>query len=90
MEQQSGGGLFKGLIAGAAIGVAIGLLYAPRPGRETREMIRQKAEDIRCQAEGLREDLKEKAEDISDTVKERMKEISHTIRGNGSGKIEAC
>jgi len=32
-----GAGFTVSFIVGAAIGVAMGLLYAPRPGRETRE-----------------------------------------------------
>ena len=31
------------LLVGAAIGAAAGLLFAPRPGSETREMIKEKA-----------------------------------------------
>lgn len=35
MEENTGG--FKFLLAGLAIGVIAGLLYAPKPGNETRE-----------------------------------------------------
>jgi len=31
--------LFVGLIAGAAVGVAAGLLFAPKPGKESRSLV---------------------------------------------------
>lgn len=40
------GGFGMGLLAGAAIGLALGLIYAPRPGAETRRMLRQRAADM--------------------------------------------
>ena len=40
-QDQSSSGLMIGFILGAAAGVAIGLLLAPKPGRETRELVRQ-------------------------------------------------
>ncbi len=39
-------GMFLGLVVGAAIGGGIALLTAPRSGRETRERIREGAEDF--------------------------------------------
>lgn len=38
--------LLKGLIIGGLIGAALGILYAPKSGRETREDIARKAEDL--------------------------------------------
>ena len=40
-QDQSGSGLMIGFLLGAAAGVAIGLLLAPKPGSETRELVRQ-------------------------------------------------
>ena len=34
-------------LAGLGLGAAVGILYAPRPGDETREVIRAKAEESR-------------------------------------------
>ncbi|MBI2958140.1 MAG: YtxH domain-containing protein [Chloroflexi bacterium] len=36
-----------GVLIGAAVGLAVGFLYAPRPGRETRTMIAEKARAIK-------------------------------------------
>ena len=33
----------KGLVVGALVGAAVGLLVAPQPGRQTRDLVRGKA-----------------------------------------------
>ena len=90
MEKESGGGLLTGLLVGGVIGVGLGLLYAPRPGRETREMIRQRAENVKSRAEELGDDLKEKTGEIRSMVRERVHDISHAVKGDGSGKVECA
>jgi len=42
-----GGGFVTGLLCGAAVGAAIGLLLAPRSGAETRRTLADSAERIR-------------------------------------------
>ncbi len=42
-ERNSTGNLVAVLLVGLAIGAAIGILYAPRKGEETREIIKEKA-----------------------------------------------
>jgi gas vesicle protein len=51
------------LVIGAAVGAGIALLYAPKTGRETRRLIRRKAEDAR-------DTLVETGENIRDTLAE--------------------
>ncbi len=85
MEKESGNGLLTGVLVGAAIGISLGLLYAPRSGRETREMLRQKADEIRCRTETLRDDVRGRVNEFGDTVKERVGNVRHAIKGNGSG-----
>jgi gas vesicle protein len=60
MDDNSGKDFFIGLLFGAVVGLAIGFLYAPKPGKETREIIKEKVEDWR-----------EKASDLVDKVKEK-------------------
>ena len=38
------GRLVSGIIAGTVVGAAVGLLAAPKPGKETRRMLRVKAD----------------------------------------------
>ena len=39
--------LFTGLIAGTAVGVTAGLLFAPKPGKETRHIVATHAGELR-------------------------------------------
>ena len=43
-DQDFGIGFFIGVLAGTAIGAAMGLLLAPKPGTELRADVRQAAE----------------------------------------------
>ena len=47
MNRDSSSGFFAGLIIGAIIGAALGLLYAPQPGSETRRMVKEKASEAK-------------------------------------------
>jgi gas vesicle protein len=47
MSETSGGDKFLYFLAGAGIGAAFALLFAPKSGRETREMIARTASDSR-------------------------------------------
>ncbi len=45
-----GNKMFAGLIAGAAVGTAVGLLFAPKPGRESRRVVVTQADEVRQKA----------------------------------------
>jgi len=45
-SRSSGSSLVLAFLTGAATGVVVALLTAPRPGRETRDRVRALAEDI--------------------------------------------
>ena len=47
MSRDSGAGFFTGLLIGAVIGLALGFLYAPQEGQETRRLFREKAAGMR-------------------------------------------
>ncbi len=46
--------LVTGLIAGAALGAVAGLLFAPKPGKESRLIVAARADKLRNKADGLR------------------------------------
>ena len=54
-------GLVIGLVAGAVFGLAVGMLYAPKSGVETRAMLKEKAMEAREKAGELVEKVKERA-----------------------------
>jgi len=43
----SGGSFMGGMLIGVLVGGALGLLYAPQSGKETRKFIRDKALDVK-------------------------------------------
>jgi len=66
-----------GLLIGAAIGTAIGMLYAPQSGKETRELIREKAIETREKAEDIIEDARERAKKIVADAKTKADELTN-------------
>jgi len=47
-----------GLLVGTAIGLSLGLLFAPQPGAETRELLREKVESAKRSPETVVERAK--------------------------------
>jgi len=78
MDRTSGNGLLTGLLVGTAIGIGLGLLYAPRTGIETREMLRKRAEE-----------MKDRAGSFGNSVREKVGNVRHSMGGDGSGEAEA-
>jgi gas vesicle protein len=50
----------SGLVAGAIIGAIAGLILAPKPGRDARELVKSRTGVIRNKAETYVESLKER------------------------------
>ena len=80
-EQDSGAdwaAVASGLVIGAAIGGALGLLFAPRSGKETRDELRERAETAL-------DELREAADQLSD----RARDLAVKTRANLNDSIEA-
>ena len=73
-----------GMIFGAAVGAAIGLLLAPKPGTETRQLVRERAGDYfetaRDRAGEYAGPARERAGEYIGTARERAGEYIGTAR----------
>jgi len=78
-----------GLLAGALVGTAIGMLMAPKPGTESRQIVRERAgEYLGTARERGREYLgtaREQAGGYIDSARERVRNVR---RRNGPGELE--
>lgn len=69
-DRETGGSFAIGFIIGAVVGVAIGFLYAPKAGKETRALLKEKAGEIKEKAG----EVAEKAKEAAATAKKRVTE----------------
>jgi gas vesicle protein len=49
-DKEGGNGFLWGFLLGALAGVAVGFLYAPKSGKETRAMLKEKAGEFKEKA----------------------------------------
>jgi gas vesicle protein len=68
-----------GLIAGAAIGGIVALLYAPGSGKETREQLKQKLADLEKEFDALRGTAAEKSDKVRKDLAEKLAAIKREI-----------
>ncbi|WP_396211452.1 YtxH domain-containing protein [Flavobacterium sp.] len=67
------------ILAGAAIGVGLGILFAPDKGSKTREKLKEGFDDLKDEAktkwDTLEEDTKEKFSKTKDDLKETVENL---------------
>ena len=81
MEDDSKLGYF---FLGLGVGVAVGLLFAPKSGEETRAIIKSKANDgadyLRKRTEDLRESASELIDRSRDAVSRQKEQLSAAVQ----------
>jgi gas vesicle protein len=80
------GKVILGVLAGFAIGTALGVLFAPDKGWNTRKRISKKAEDL---TEDLRDKFEEFLDNISVKVDEVKEEVDDFLHKTKTGATEA-
>jgi gas vesicle protein len=68
-DKDTGSNFAIGFLIGAVVGVAVGFLYAPKAGKETRAMLKEKADEV-----------KEKASEVTAKVTESALEAGKKVR----------
>jgi gas vesicle protein len=69
-EKDGSGSFFIGFLIGAIAGVAVGFLYAPKSGKETRALLREKVGEIKDKAG----EMTEKARDVASEAGRRVRD----------------
>lgn len=69
-----------GLIVGGLIGAVIGILYAPKSGKETREDLSRKADEILTKAKEEYDIAVEKSKKAYDATVARLKTLEETAK----------
>jgi len=75
-EQGRVGTAITFLLIGLGAGTLIGLLFAPKPGKQMRKELRRRYEDARDTIE----DWKEEAKEVADEALERSAELAEELR----------
>lgn len=78
-ESCSGNGILW-FLAGLGVGAAVGVLYAPKPGNETRESILTAAEEGRDVVQERARKYKEQAQEWADRGKDVIAQQKDNIR----------
>lgn len=91
-DRGSGGSPFLAFLLGGLAGAALALLYAPRSGRETREMLNEKMRDSAERGKDLREQAREKSKAFMDEASgymDRGREVVEDRKGRLAAAFEA-
>lgn len=73
-SQEGSGGFFAGFIFGALVGAAVALLFAPAPGEEIREQLREKGIELKDRAATLGAEASKKADEFRLRLQEAVEE----------------
>jgi len=87
MSIKRGNGLLA-LLAGAAIGIGLGILFAPDKGSKTREKIKEGLDDLKDQAKSKWDSLEEETKEKFAGSKEDLKESIENLLSDSSYKAE--
>jgi gas vesicle protein len=73
------GSFISGLLTGAVIGGVIALLFAPKSGKETREQLKLKFDEIEKEFESLHGKVNQKSHKQKDELADKVAELKREI-----------
>lgn len=79
-EGYSSGSLFLSFLLGGVVGAGLAFLLAPQSGRETREKIREMADDIKDKTAGYVDDARKKVTSFVDEGKGYYEEKKSLVK----------
>lgn len=72
MANRDSGEIILALLLGGIVGAAIGMLYAPRSGKELRQKLMDITDDLGDKLEDLKEDVRSKSENLVQEGREKF------------------
>ena len=78
-ESSAAGTAITFLLIGLGAGTLIGLLFAPKPGKQMRKELRRKYQDARETIDDWKDDAKEAAEDVMERGAEFAEELRDRV-----------
>ena len=87
MSNKTGNNIIA-LIAGAAIGIGLGILFAPDKGSKTREKMKEGFDDLKDQAKTKWDTLEEETKEKFSKTKDDLIETVEDLLSNSSYKAE--
>jgi gas vesicle protein len=86
-DEGTGASFALGLFAGAVIGAGVALLFAPKSGNETRELLGQQyrglAERVNEATETLRQQARDRGQEISSQLSDRISSATDRLSSSG-------
>ena len=86
-EEGTGASFALGLFAGAVIGAGVALLFAPKTGNETRELLGQQyrglADRVNEATETLKEQARERSQQITSQLSDRVSSVADRLNSGG-------
>jgi gas vesicle protein len=83
------GECMKGVIFGGLVGAALGILYAPKSGKETRKQICSRSEELMEKAKEQYEDLIRSIERLAQKEKEMIAEQKGRLKNALDAGVDA-
>ncbi len=84
-EEGTGASFALGLFAGAVIGAGVALLFAPKTGQETRQLLGEQyrglADRVTEATETLRQEARERGQQITSQLSDRISSATDRITG---------
>ncbi len=87
MSSKNGNSILA-ILAGAAIGVGLGILFAPDKGEKTREKLKDGFDDLKDQAKSKYNSLEDETKEQFSKTKDSLKETVDELLSSSSYKAE--
>ena len=91
-DRDSGGSAFMAFLLGGLTGAALALLYAPRSGRETRELLNEKMREAEERGRDLKDEARARGRALVDEASDyldRQLEVVDQQRDRFTAAVEA-